>query len=371
MDYRLPNEVAKLREEALAVGTAVAQGRERGEDSWLVGSDEPFARELGRRGWLGMTWPKKSGGHGRSPLERFVVFEALISTGAPVASSWLADRQIGPTLLNYGSFDQQRQFLPDIVAGKGRWCLGLSEPDAGSDIAGIKTRATLDGDDWVINGQKIWTSFATEADWCYLVARTNPTAPSHEALSEIIVPLKSPGVTVRPIRDMSDGEHFCELFFDNVRVPKSHLVGTLHGSFRQVMRQMEFERGGIDRLLSNYALFVDVLPLADTTDRTVRAEIAKLHSGYTIGRHLVLREVLGQAPRNFSALTKTFCTELEQQVSDFCGRVLGMEAVAPTTTLGRRAATNLVYAPAYTLMGGTTQILRNILAERLLGLPRA
>jgi alkylation response protein AidB-like acyl-CoA dehydrogenase len=246
----------------------------------------------------------------------------------------------------------------------------MSEPDAGSDVASLRTKAVRDGDHFVVSGQKVWTSGAALAHWCYLIARTDPDAPPHAGLSEIVVDMTSPGISVAPIIDMTGNDHFCEVSFDDVVVPADHLVGTPHGSFRQVMRQMEHERGGIDRLLSNRALYLDCLASVDVTDPVVRQEIASLETGYRIGRHLVLREVLGQAPHQFSAATKTFCTELEQRVASFCGRALGPHGLLTEPGLGGRVARNLCYAPAYTIMGGTTQILRSIIGERVLGLPR-
>jgi alkylation response protein AidB-like acyl-CoA dehydrogenase len=250
----------------------------------------------------------------------------------------------------------------------------MSEPDAGSDVASLRTRAVRDGDDWIVDGQKIWTSGAADADWCYLICRTDPDARPHEGLSELVVDMRTPGVDVRPIRDAVDNRHFCEVHLDAVRVPAANLVGTENGSFRQVMRQMEHERGGIDRLVSNRALYRDVLAVADTSDPRVRQEIAAIESGYRIGRLMVLREVLGQAPPGFSAVTKTFCTELEQRVATLCVRLLGPAALLwdgpGTSPLAARAARGVCYAPGYTIMGGTTQILRNILGERVLGLPR-
>jgi alkylation response protein AidB-like acyl-CoA dehydrogenase len=245
------------------------------------------------------------------------------------------------------------------------WCIGMSEPDAGSDVASLRTRAVLDGDRWLITGRKIWTSGATHANWCYLIARTDPDVPAHQGLSEFVVDMRSPGIEVTPIVDMTGNQHFCEVTFDDVAVPAADLVGALNGSFKQLMRQMEHERGGIDRLVSNRALYVDALAAADRTDRVVRQEIAAIESGYRIGRLLVLREMLGQAPPGFSAATKTFCTELEQRIAAFCVQVAGADAM-----LWNRASRNICYAPGYTIMGGTTQILRNILGERVLGLPR-
>lgn len=366
MDFAWPDDLRVLQAEAADVAARHAGDLAIFEDSWIVGTSRPFSEELADRGWLGMTWPAEWGGHERSALERFAVFETLIARGAPVASSWFADRQIGPTLLQFGTDVQRRQHLPDMVAGRSAWCIGMSEPDAGSDVASLRTRAERHGDQWIVNGQKVWTSGAKEADWCYLIARTDPDAPPHAGLSELILDMHAPGVRVEPIADATGNRHFCEVFLEDVAVPHANLVGAENGSFRQVMRQMEHERGGIDRLVSNRALYDHcVTTFADRDDPLVRQDIAAIETGYRIGRHLVLREVLGQAPPGFSAATKTFCTEFEQRVASFCGRVAGADAL-----LWGRVSRNICYAPGYTIMGGTTQILRNILGERLLGLPR-
>jgi alkylation response protein AidB-like acyl-CoA dehydrogenase len=365
MEFSLGAELLELQAEAHAVADTWTADLDVLEDAWIVGESRDLSLELGRRGWLGMSWPVEHGGHGRPPIERFIVYEALIGRGAPIATSWFADRQIGPTLIQFGNDEQRSRFLPDIVAGQSSWCIGMSEPDAGSDVASLRTRATLDRDDWIVDGQKIWTSGADRGDWCYLIVRTDPDAPPHQGLSELIVDLHAPGVTVEPIVDAVGNRHFCEVFFDEVAVPRSNLVGELNGSFRQVMRQMEHERGGIDRLVSNRALYDTYRPRADSGDPVVRDAMAAIETGYAIGRLLVLREVLGQAPTGFSAATKTFCTEFEQRVAAFCTHVAGAEAL-----LAGRVARNLCYAPGYTIMGGTTQILRNIIGERLLGLPR-
>lgn len=369
MDFQLTPEATALAEEAEALARDWADGAEMPDDCWIVGSSREFSAELGRRGWLGMTWPVECGGRGRSPLERFAVIEALIAGGAPVAASWFADRQIGPTLIQFGTDAQRRAWLPDIAAGRSVWCIGMSEPDAGSDVAAIRTRATRStAGDWVVAGTKIWTSGAAEADLCYLIARTDPEAPPHAGLSELVVDMSSPGIDVSPIRDATGNEHFCEVAFDGVVVPAENLVGSENDSFRQVMRQMEHERGGIDRLLSNRLLYRDVLEVTapeQRNDPLLRQEIAAIESGYVIGRWMVLREVLGQAPRGWSAITKTWCTELEQRVAAFCCGVAGAEAM-----LWNRVSRGICYSPAYTIMGGTTQVLRNVVGERVLGLPR-
>lgn len=379
MEFSVPEAFLAAAHEAAVVGAGLAEQRPHREDGWLCGHDRDAARTLARHGWLGMTWPTEVGGGGRDPLERLLVYEALIGSGAPLATSYFADRQIGPTLLQFGSDEQQAEWLPGILDGTSMWCVGMSEPDAGSDVASLRTRARLDGaGDWIVDGTKVWTSGAVHADWCYLIARTDPDVPAHTGLSEFVVDMASPGISVRPIVDSTGDDHFCEVHFEGVRVPADHLIGEPNGSFRQVMRQMEHERGGIDRLVSNRRLLLDVLPLADRGDPLVRQEIAALETGHRVGRLLVLREVLGQAPPSFSAATKTFCTEHEQRVALFCSRVLGAATMAwepgdhqdRWPSIGARVARNVVYAPAYTIMGGTTQILRDILGHRTLGLPR-
>lgn len=365
LEYRWPDDIAALADEARELGRRAAARVEVHEDSWLIGSSRDFSLQLAERGWIGMTWPIEEGGGGRSPMERFAVFEALISEGAPLATSWFADRQIGPTLLQFGTPEQRRRWLPEIVAGTSAWSIGMSEPDAGSDVASLRTRAVRHGDRWIVDGEKIWTSGAAGADWCYVIARTDLDAPPHRGLSELVVDLHHPGVEIRPIVDATGNAHFCQVRFDQVDVPADHLVGTENGSFKQVMRQMEHERGGIDRLVSNRRLYLDVARAAPVLDEALRQEVASLESSYRIGRLMVLREVLGQAPPGWSALTKTLCTEMEQRVASVCARICGAD-----TMLWGRVARGVCYAPAYTIMGGTTDILRNIMGERMLGLPR-
>ncbi len=373
MEFRLTPELVTLSNQARSVGEAAASKRSFREDSWLVGSDREFSLTLAERGWIGMTWPREVGGGGRSALERFVVIEALISVGAPVAATWFADRQIGPTLLQFGTPQQQQRWLPGIIAGTDMWCIGMSEPDAGSDVAAIRTKAVADGDDWIVSGAKVWTSGAADADWMYLVCRTDPAASPHRGLSEFVLDMTTPGIEVTPITDMTGNQHFCQVTLDQVRIPGSNLCGDLNASFQQIMRQMEHERGGIDRLVSNRNLFehardrfgrnLDGLSIHQR--HLLRQRLAKAESLYTIGRHMILVEVLGQSPPGWSAITKTLATEFETEVANLCGDLFG-----PSTMLWNRTSRNICYAPGYTIMGGTTQILRNIIGERVLGLAR-
>ena len=365
LDFRLTEELEALRAKARSVAAAGVAAHGVHSDSWINGYSKEFSATIAAEGWVGMTWPVEHGGGGRPAIERLIVAEELISVGAPIAASWFADRQFGPSLIRYGTPDQQVQYLPDILSGATTWSIGMSEPDAGSDLAALKTSAVRDGDVFVVNGQKIWTSGAALADYCYLICRTDSTGRPHEGVSELIVPMDSGGIEVRTIRDMVDNTHFCETFFTNVRVPAENLVGVEGQAFRQTMTQLEHERGGIDRLVSNKPLYDRARSMADTRDPRVRQEIARLETGYRLGRLLVYRETLKQAPKGFSAATKAFCTEHQQRVADFAGRVLGAEM-----TLDSAQSRAFAYAPAYTIMAGTSNVMRNILGERVLGLPR-
>jgi alkylation response protein AidB-like acyl-CoA dehydrogenase len=369
LDFRLSPEHEALRDRARAVAADGVARFGRFNDSWINGYSKEFAKVMAAEGWVGMSWPVEHGGGGRPPVERLIVAEEMISAGAPIAAMWFADRQMGPSLIAYGTPDQQAQFLPGMLSAETTWCIGMSEPDAGSDLAAIKTSAALDRDHWVINGQKIWTSFAAVAQYCYLICRTAAGGPPHKGISEIIVPMDTAGIEVRPITDLTGNRHFCEVYFTDVRVPVENLVGVEGDAFAQTMRQLEHERGGIDRLVSNRALYELALERADRSDPVVRQEIAAIEIGYRLGRILVFREVLKQAPRGFSAATKCFCTEHEWRVAQFVARVLGPRALIAAGGPDNLTR-GLLYAPAYTIMGGTSNVMRNILGERVLGLPR-
>jgi len=365
MDFEWPSGLDELRRDVRDFVIEATADLDLVDDAWLMQPSRIFNKRLGHRGWIGMRWPRAYGGHEASALEHFTVMETLLLAGAPVSGAWFPDRQIGPVLLQFGTEDQKARWIPGIVAGESSWCIGMSEPDAGSNVAGISTLATATAGGFVVNGQKIWTSGAHEADFCYLICRTSTDGPPHRGISELIVDMTSPGITVEQIRDASGNNHFCEVFFDDVFVPDGNLIGELNGSFGQTMRQLEHERGGIDRLVSNKRLYLDAVAKADTNDPLIRPRVAAIESKYIIGRHLVLRNVLRQIEPAYSAVTKTFATEFEQEVARFIGDISG-----PNAMLAGRVARNLVYAPSYTIMGGTTEILRNIIGERILGLPR-
>lgn len=365
LDFALSPELLELRDRARRVAREGIEIHGVHNDSWINGYSKEFSATLAENGWVGMCWPEKFGGGGRPAIERVIMAEEMIAAGAPIAASWFADRQFGPSIYTYGSPEQQARYLPDMLAGRTTWGIGMSEPDSGSDLASLTTTAVRDGDEYLVNGQKIWTSGGALADFVYLICRTNTSGRPHEGISELIVPTDLPGVEVRPIRDMVDNTHFCEIFLTDVRVPTANLVGVEGGAFKQTMVQLEHERGGIDRLVSNRPLYEAAKAQADRQDPRIRQEIARLESGYHLGRILVYREVLRQAPKGFSAATKVFCTEHQMRVAEFAARVLG-----PRMTLDNQLSRQFSYSPSYLLAGGTSEIMRNILGERVLGLPR-
>ena len=365
LDFAMRPEWEELRARARAVAEQGVADYGRFNDSWINGHSREFSKILAAEGWIGMTWPAEHGGGGRPGIERIIMAEEMISVGAPIAASWFADRQMGPAIYTYGTDRQKAEFLPGMLSGEATWCIGMSEPDAGSDLASLKTAAVRDGDHYVLNGQKIWTSGAASAQYCYVIGRTSTDGPPHRGLSELIVGMDLPGIEVRPVRDMVGNQHFCEIFLTDVRVPAENLVGVEGGAFRQTMVQLGYERGGIDRLVSNRPLYDLALEHADVGDHRTRQEIASIETGYRLGRLMVYRGALGQGSADFSAGTKAFCTEHQQRVAQFAARVLG-----PAATVGNAVPNAICYAPAYTIQGGTSAIMRNILGERILKLPR-
>jgi len=384
VDFRDSPEQARLRAEVreFAAADPAVRARPFLEDGWIAGFDPAFSKRLAARGWLGMTWPKQYGGQERSYLDRLIVTEELLLAGAPVAAHWFGDRQIGPALLAHGTPAQKSELVPRIARAEISFCIGMSEPNAGSDLAGLSTRADLVGDEFVIRGQKTWTSFAEHADYCYLVARTNPDAPKHKGISELLVSMRAPGITVRPIKDMVGESHFGELFFDDVHVPRTALIGVLDAGFYQIMQQLDFERSGIERLVSNAPLWREAKALArerglTRRDPVLREKIAEIEIATRAGRGLIYRvaEMLstGRVPNHEAAVAKTFCTSLEQRITDLVSQILGadgaLDATDPRAPFAGRAERTFLYAAAYTIQGGTNNILRNIIATRGLGLP--
>lgn len=380
MDFALTPSQQAFRQEIRDFLAQEVKSSAVTEDGWIVGFSREFSQKLGERGWIGLTWPKKYGGQERSYLDRVVLTEELLRAGAPVAAHWLGDRQVGPALLAYGSEEQKAEILPRVTKGEIVFCLGMSEPGAGSDLASLRTKALEEGDSFSLTGQKIWTSFAHVADYAYLVARTDTNAPKHKGISEFLIDMQTPGVTVRPLVDITGEHHFNEVFFDNVRVEKKWLIGEKNRGWYQIASQLDYERSGIERLLSNYPLFRDTVQYAQehrlTEDPLVRNQLAQMQIELDIGRFMVYKVAWllsqGGVPNHEAAMAKCFCTEVEQRIAQTISGLLGDYAVllpgSPAARLAGRAARGYLYAPAYTIQGGTSNVLRNIMAIRGLDL---
>jgi len=367
----LPPHAAALRADVRAF---LAQERAAGAwtprvDVWLSGWDERFTAELGRRGWLGMTIPTVYGGRGASPLERYVVTEELLAAGAPVAAHWIADRQIGPTLMRFGTEAQRRRFLPGIAAGEVYFGIGMSEPDAGSDLAAVRTKAVPVEGGWELTGTKVWTSGAHRAHAFFALARSAPRdeRDRHGGLSQFIVELDSPGVTIRPIPLLTGAHHFNEVVFDRVFVPEAMVLGEPGAGWRQVTSELAFERSGPERFLSTFPLLVALVgELAGTSgaEREIGALVARLWTLRRMSLAVAGSLQSGQAPELAAALVKDLGTCYENEVIDVA-RLLVAIPPDPGAEAGyaRLLADAVLHAPGFTLRGGTNEVLRGIVAR--------
>ena len=336
-------------------------------DAWLSGYDPDFSRRLGRAGFLGMSWSATYGGSDRTFRDRFVVTEELLRAGAPVSAHWIADRQIGPAIAELGSQTLRRELLPAIARGEACVCLGMSEPESGSDLASVRTRLEPDGDDYRLHGQKIWTSNAHVADHAYVLARTDASGSRHEGLTECIVAMDQPGIEVRPITDLRGQQHFNEVFFDGAHVPADRIIGEVGQGWRQVTSQLSFERGGPERVLSTYPLLAAALAALDPHDQHARvvlgplvARLAALRSmAWTVAGHMDD----GRAPVAEAAALKLLGTRFEVDVIE-ATRQLSGGVVAPEDPRAPLWRDALLASPGFTIRGGTTEVLATILARR-------
>ena len=365
--YDLPPEANALRGEVRAflkdaLGDMPAAERSR---SWSGGRRE-FSRTLGARGWIGMTWPKKYGGHERSYAERYVVIEELLVAGAPVSSHWVADRQSGPLLLRFGSEEQRRTLLPAIARGELSFCIGMSEPGSGSDLASVRTRGHRVDGGWKVSGQKIWTSGAQSADWMIALVRTGDAEQRHAGLSQLLVDMKSPGLTVKPIANLTGESHFNEVFLDDVFVPDNRLIGAEGGGWAQVGAELAYERSGPERYLSSIRLFLEFLRVVG--DKPSEAE--RLLIGAMTARMWTLRQmslsvmgklVAGENPAVAAALVKDLGTSFEQDIP----RDVQAIAQSDDDAFQRTLTYLLQTSPSFSLRGGTREILRGIIAREL------
>lgn len=368
---QLPNSAQELRKEVreflkIQLGKLTPVQRAR---SWAA-ADRQFSRSLGERGWIGMTWPRKFGGAEKSMLERYVVIEELLAAGAPVAAHWVADRQSGPLLLKYAADTLAPKILPGITTGTVYFCIGMSEPDTGSDLASIRTRAVKspDGASWVINGSKVWTSRAHESHYMIALVRTSPKTESrHEGLSQFLIDMRSRGVTVRPIKNLVGEADFNEVIFDNLEVPAENLIGKEGQGWSQVTEELAHERSGPERYLSSSQVVIEMIRCSK------EAGISAAEIGSIVARFAAIRQMSlgvagllsnGKSPSLAAAIVKDQGALLEQMLPEEASKATHWNAQGAETLRAVTDFTALV-SPSFSLRGGTREILRSIIAREV------
>lgn len=360
-------------------------------DNPAAGADHPWLREWDRRlyeaGYKGIAWPKEYGGRGLSLLEQVVFHEELVAADAPNVANFLAETLLGPTIIHWGSDVQKERFLGPILRGEEQWCQGFSEPNAGSDLASLATKAVRDGDEWVVSGQKVWTTNAQLADFCFCLARTDAEAAPHKGISFLLVPMDQPGITVRPLRQPTGTDEFNEVFFDEARAPVENVVGGLNNGWAVAMTTLGFERGSsvTTQFLTYQRELAEIVDVARARglldDPTVRADLAAAHTSVTIMKANAYRTLtaltkgggdLQEVEGGFHpSLNKLFWSEYHKWVTD-----VGMNLRGPQGLIvgdGYRVSTEqfaYLFARSESIWGGTSQVQRNIVGERLLGLPK-
>jgi alkylation response protein AidB-like acyl-CoA dehydrogenase len=373
-NYPNPPEVEALRAQVRAFlhdELATRSPLDRAQ-SWN-GAVPAFSRKLGERGWIGMTWPKRYGGGERSGLERHVVIEEVLAAGAPVAAHWIADRQSGPTLLRFGSEAQRQAILPRIARGECYFCIGMSEPDVGSDLAAVRTKATPVEGGYRIRGTKLWTTCAHLAHYMILLARTSAGGDArHAGLSQFLVDLSLPGIQIRPLLIPSGEHHFNEVVFDDVLLPAKALLGQEGDGWKQVMSELAFERSGPERFLSSFTLLTELVRVVGASEISERAALA---IGRLSAHVLTLRRMshsvagslqAGLDPAVQAVMVKDLGAVLEQEIPEIA-RGLTADIAITATHAGYAAvlAYTILHAPSFSLRGGTREILRGIIARGL------
>ncbi len=363
--------------------------------------NESWPKRLFAGGWICATWPIEYGGKGLSTLQGVVLAEEFARVKAPLRADFFGDTLVGPTILQWGSETQKKEFLPKILSGEVRWCQGFSEPDSGSDLASLKTTAVLDGDEWVINGQKVWTTQGDDADFCFLLTRTDPDASKHLGISYLLVPMRQPGIEVRRITQPDGTAEFCEVFFSDARCPADNVVGGINEGWKVANSTLAFERGqsattGYRRFADEYELLVDAARRHElAADLLVRQRLAGYYTKVQILRFNGLRtlsaQLAGKRDADIAALgaiNKLFWSEMHQQAMELAIDLYGAGALLidcgpPSGSwpgalrASRRAGypaspmmSSFFFSRSETIWGGTSQIQRNIVGERVLGLPK-
>jgi len=362
---------------------------------------ESWTKKLYEGGWICATWPKEYGGKGLTTMQGVVLAEEFARAKAPMRADFFGDTLVGPTILQWGTEEQKKEFLPKIMRGQMRWCQGFSEPDSGSDLASLKTTAVLDGDEWVINGQKVWTTQAQFADYCFLLARTDPTAKKQAGISYLLVPMNQPGVEIRPIIQPDGTAEFNEVFFSNARCPKDNVVGGVNNGWAVANTTLGFERGqsattGYRRFQEEFNLMVEAAQANGAIeDAVIRQRLMTYYTKIQITRINGLRSltvaVTGKKDPSVSALgatNKMWWSEMHKEAMELALDIYGASAMladcgppsgswpATTRPLDREGyvvspmLSAFFFSRSETIWGGSSQIQRNIVGEKVLGLPR-
>ena len=384
MDFRFTSEDESFRQDLGEFLQRELPPDWEGLGRWPEEANWDFTREmrkkLAQQGWLTMHWPEEYGGQGVSPVRSTIFNEEMSYNRAP-GRDIFGVRMLAPTLMIYGTEEQKQTFLLPVARGEVQWCQGYSEPGSGSDLASLQTRAVSDGDDYVINGSKIWTTMAHRADWIMVLARTDPDAPKHRGISFILVDMKTPGLSVQPVYNMTGGHDFNQVFFDNVRVPKENLVGEENRGWYVGVTLLDFERSGIDysatsrRLLSELADHVrnssgngepgSTSPQVRNmlVERYIEAETARL-----LAYNVAWMQGQGLVPNKEASMSKVFGSETLQRVASTCMDVLGLygqlrpgDKWAP---LNGRVPENWMYSFSHTIAAGTSEVQRNIISSQ-------
>ena len=369
----MPANSVGLRREVRAFLQHELQGmsaRQRAH-SWS-GFDAAFSARLGAKGWIGMTWPHEYGGHERSAIERYVVIEELLAAGAPVAAHWIADRQSGTLLLRFGTDEVRRRYLPAMARGELFFCIGMSEPNSGSDLASIKTRATRVEGGWLINGSKLWTTNVDKAHWMIALVRTSKEEDSrHAGLSQFLIDLSSPGISARPVIDHLGEGHFGEVFLNDVFVDEQHLLGKEGDGWQQVNAELALERSGPERYLSSYRLLEELVSAVGSDPSPQMNELignltAELWTLRQMSMSVAGQLAAGASPALEAAIVKDLGARFEQDIPHLVQAALGDEIDPPSGSALEEVLDYLLRAsPSFSLRGGTREILRGIIAKGL------
>jgi alkylation response protein AidB-like acyl-CoA dehydrogenase len=395
MDFRHTSEEAAFRQEVREFIAREAPKLEQGAGIDVTGYAQVFVqsqgwfKKLGEKRWIAPAWPKEYGGAGMTPMQQFILNEEMALARAPRPLHLIIGvGMAGPTLIRSGTEEQKKYYLPRILSGEDIWCQGFSEPEAGSDLASLRTRAVREGDDYIVSGQKIWTTIAHLAKWMILLARTDPDAPKHRGITYFVLDMKSPGVEVRPLVNMAGGQEFNEVFFDNVRVPKSNIVGEENSGWYVAVRTLDFERSAIGSAIGMRQTVEDIVRYArehtedgssmlrlnpmlryELVDRLVETEV-----GQMLSYRIISLQARGLVPNYEASIVKLYNMELNQRIARTGMNVLGpygqLDRGSKWAPLKGRLKHMYLRSVGSTIEGGTSEIQRNIIAARGLNLPR-